>query len=384
MSFHYQDQQYRAAIVAGVRRVVIKVGTRLLTDVSGVSKKERIDQLVAQIALLRQRGLEVILVTSGAIGAGIQMLGTGKRPKALPGLQAHAAVGQCRLMTLYETACEKHGFHAGQLLLTAADVRDRERNLNVANCLEELLALGVLPVVNENDSVCVDEIKVGDNDTLAALVANMARADLTLLLTTIDGMRERIDEKLGARLSVVERLTPKIKAMASGTDGNPFSVGGMATKLKAADMVTRAGEAMWIVEGQDFSVLQQVFAAADIGTLFLPLKGTRMGKYQRFLAFFSPPVGDLLVDAGAARAICAGGKSLLPIGIRAVRGNFKRGATVKIINPAGEEIARGVCNYESSEVDRIKGRQTTEVPAVLGCEAYDEVVHRDHLALTQT
>lgn len=384
MSFHYQDQQQRASVLRTVKRVVLKVGTRLLTDVDGASKKARIEQLVAQIARLRQRGLDVILVTSGAIGAGMRILGTDARPRSLPGLQAHAAVGQCRLMTLYETACEAHGFHAGQLLLTAADVRDHERNLNFANCLDELLTLGVLPVINENDSVSVEEIKVGDNDTLAALVATMARAELTILLTTIDGMRERTGTELGARLSVVERVTPRLKAMASGTDGNVFSVGGMATKLKAAEMVTNAGEALWIVEGRDFAALEQVFAAADVGTLFLPVKNTRMKTHQRFLAFFSQATGELVVDPGAERALCGAGCSLLPSGIRAVKGAFKRGATVKIVNAAGEELARGRCNYAAHEVERIKGLQTAAAVAMLGTEAYDEVIHRDHLVLTKS
>ncbi|MDX9980820.1 MAG: glutamate 5-kinase, partial [Lentisphaeria bacterium] len=189
MHFTFEDRGERAQALAGVRRVVVKVGTRLLMDVPGATKGERVQQLVDEIAVLRQQGFEVILVSSGAVGAGLAVLGTPRRPRDVPGLQAHAAVGQCRLMYLYESACARHGFHCGQLLLSADDLlRSRERHLNVTNCLGELLRNGVLPVINENDSVSVEEIRFGDNDTLAALVATLLRADLTILLTTVDGM----------------------------------------------------------------------------------------------------------------------------------------------------------------------------------------------------
>ncbi|MCK5805189.1 MAG: glutamate 5-kinase, partial [Lentisphaeria bacterium] len=234
MDYAYIDGEYRARALQGVRRVVVKVGTRLLTDMEGWSKAERVGQLVGAIAQLRDRGLEVILVSSGAIGAGMAMLKTTRRPKTVRGLQAHAAVGQSRLMSLYETACVGHGFHCAQLLLTAGDVKDHERHLNVTSCLEELLARGVLPIINENDSVSVEELKFGDNDLLAALVATMTRADLTVLLTTVDGMYNPKAEGERKRLSVVCELTDEVLAMAGETDGNHFSVGGMLTKLQAA------------------------------------------------------------------------------------------------------------------------------------------------------
>jgi len=380
----YRDAGQRAAALKNVSRAVVKVGTRLLTDTDDLSKGGRAEQLVRAIAGLRARGLDVILVSSGAIGAGMSVLGTAKRPSSLPQLQAHAAVGQSRLMYLYETACAMHGFHCAQLLLTASDVQDRERHLNVTSCLDALLAKGVLPVINENDSVSVDEIRFGDNDILAALVATMLRSDLTILLTTVDGMYESgPDGTPGRRLSVVSRLTPAVQAMAEGTDGNRFSVGGMKSKLRAAELVTRAGENLWIADGADFQVLDDLFAGADVGTLFTADKGPRMKARKRFLAFFSEPGGDLVVDSGAARALARQGRSLLPSGIAAVQGRFERGDTVRILSAAGVEIGKGVCNYSSDEVLRIKGRKSTEVSGILDCEAYyEEVVHRNYLALT--
>jgi glutamate 5-kinase len=384
MSFLYQDNGQRAQLLPGVKRVVVKVGTQLLMRVPGTTEAQRVVELVAQVAALRARGLEVILVTSGAIGMAVKSLGLKKRPGEIPALQALAGFGQCRLMSLYGTACDIYGFQCGQLLLTAADVRERERNLNVSNCLREMLKMGVLPVINENDSVAVEEIKFGDNDTLASLVATMVGADLIVLLTTIDGMRERgADGALGKRLSVVTAVTPRVKEMAGGTDGNPFSTGGMITKVLAGERILKSGSAMWIVDGTDFGVLPRLFEGADTGTLFAPAKAARMAAHKRFLAFFSKAAGEVVVDAGAEKALCSGGKSLLPGGIREIRGEFRRGATVRVLNPDGEEIARGVTNYGSGELAMVKGRKSSDIPAILGAEAYDEAIHRDHLVLTR-
>jgi glutamate 5-kinase len=286
-------------------------------------------------------------------------------------------------MYLYESACVLHDFHCGQLLLTAADLQDRERQLNVANCIQALLAKGILPVINENDSVSVDEIRFGDNDVLAALTAAMVRADLTVLLTSVDGLRVREAEGFGHRISVVEHLSDGVWAMAGDTDGNPFSTGGMRSKLRAADVVNRAGEPLWIADGSDFSALRQVFAGADIGTLFTAtVTNGRMRSRKRFLAFFSEPAGDVEVDAGAARALRFAGKSLLPSGVRDVRGVFSRGDTVRILDNTGQELGRGVTNYASSELQRIRGCQTADIRRILGHDAYPEVAHRDFLVIT--
>ncbi len=380
----YKDTGQRARALTNIGRIVVKVGTRLLTDMDSVSKAERVEQLVHAVAGLRQRGLDVILVSSGAIGAGMSVLGTSKRPTALSMLQAHAAVGQSRLMYLYEMACVKHGFHCAQLLLTAADVQDRERHLNVTSCLDALLAKGLLPVINENDTVSVDEIRFGDNDILAALVATMLRADLTILLTTVDGMYE-CDENgsFSRRLSVVPKVTKALHAMAGGTDGNRFSVGGMTSKLRAAELVCKAGENLWIADGRDFSTLSQILDGADVGTLFPAPKGEKMKAKKCFLAFFSEPNGELIVDCGAAHALLENGGSLLPSGIVEVRGDFRRGDTVRVLDPDCAEIARGVSNYNSDEVMRFKGARSAEIGRILGYEACNEVVvHRDYLVLT--
>ncbi|MCR4576002.1 MAG: glutamate 5-kinase, partial [Lentisphaeria bacterium] len=283
MKVDFTDNGERAKLLKNVKRVVVKVGSRLLMDVAGVSAQQRVEELVREIAALRQRGLEVILVTSGAVATGMELLGTKMRPKSVASKQAHAAVGQCELMGLYEAASSKLGFHCAQLLLTAADLQDQERHLYVSECLASLLSLKALPVINENDSVCVDEIKVGDNDTLSAMVSSLVRADLTILLTTIDGMRERDMEtgELGRRLSVVRELDSELLAMAQGTDGNRFSVGGMITKLRAAAMVTRSGEGLLIADGEDFGVLSQIFGGEDVGSLFLPARKMRMHAHQR-------------------------------------------------------------------------------------------------------
>lgn len=378
----YEDKGQRRTALAGVRRVVLKVGTRLLTSVEGTSKSERVGALVEQIAALRELGLDLILVSSGAIGAGMSILETKRRPTSLPQLQAHAAVGQSRLMYLYESACTRYGFHCAQLLLTAADLQERERHLNVTCCLDALLSRRILPVVNENDSVSVEEIKFGDNDILAALTAAMMRADLTVLLTTVDGLHEPGEQGWGRRVSVVSRLTPQVQSMAGGTDRSDLSVGGMASKLRAAELLSKSGESLWVVDGRDFGVLQRVFAGEDVGTLFVAGSAGRMAARKRYLAFFSGNAGAVVVDTGAARALVEQGRSLLPIGIVAVEGAFERGETLRVLSEDGVEIARGTTNYSSDDVTRVRGRRTADLRQVLGHDAYDEVIHRDHLVLT--
>lgn len=385
MQYDYEDKGARLGVVSGVKRIVIKVGTRLLMDVEGVSPQERIRQLVHEIHGLRERGIEVVVVTSGAVGAGMELMGLKRRPKGMSSLQALAAVGQCELMSLYEGASNELGFHCAQLLLTAADMHDHERHGCVSECISSVLRGGALPVVNENDSVCVDEIKVGDNDTLAALVSSMCRADLTILLTTVNGMRERDSEtgELGERISVVREMDSAFLAMAQGTDGNRFSVGGMVTKLRAAAMVSRSGEALWIADGFDFGVLRQIISGEDVGTLFVPLRKARLHAKQRFLAFFSEPKGELIVDRGAEHAIVGSGKSLLPKGILGMRGVFQQGDTVRILNVDREEIARGTVNYSNAELSLVCGCGSDELRKTLGrTPEYEEAVHRDFLVLS--
>ncbi|MFA6930604.1 MAG: glutamate 5-kinase [Lentisphaeria bacterium] len=384
-SYSFTDQGERAKIFASVKRVVVKVGTQLLRGGKNSSSGKRIEELVEVLAALRARGLEVILVSSGAVGFGMTALQTAVRPKKIAQLQALAAVGQGHMMSCYGVACEKLGFHCAQLLLTAADLHDQVRNRRVIQCISALLEAGVLPIINENDSVCVDEIRVGDNDTLAAYVATMLRADLTVILTTVDGLQfcQPDEVELGARLSVVTELDEKILQMARGTDGNQYSVGGMITKLRAAHIVNLSGEALLIGGGKDFSNLERVLNGEDVGTLFLPVRKNRLHARQRFLAFFSEPAGSLIVDAGAEKAISQQKKSLLPGGVLGLTGTFHRGDTVCIVNSERKELARGIVNFAFDEVAKICGAQSNDLGKVLGREVENrEIVHRDFLVVT--
>jgi glutamate 5-kinase len=384
-SYSYQDQGERKKVLSSVKRVVIKVGTQLLQGGKNTTSEKRIEELVVALANLKKQGFEIILVSSGAVGFGMAALQTSVRPKKIAYLQALAAVGQSHLMSCYGAACEKHGFHCAQLLLTAADLHNQVRNRHVAQCVNALLENDVLPIINENDSVCVDEIRVGDNDTLAAYVATMLRADLTVILTKVDGMLycKAGEDELGERLSVVTALNEEVFQMAQGTDGNQYSVGGMITKLRAAHIVNLSGEALLIASGKDFSNLQKVMDGEDVGTLFLPARKNRLHARQRFLAFFSEPAGSLIVDAGAENAITQQNKSLLPGGVLGLTGTFHRGDTVCIVNSERKELARGIVNFAFDEVAKICGAQSSEIEKVLGREVDNkEIVHRDFLVVT--
>ena len=372
----------RAQILQDAERVVLKVGSRLLVDAQGRPDPARLSQLVEEIHRLRLQGRQVILVTSGAIAAGMAALGLDKRPKELPELQMCAAVGQGLLMGLYERECAARGFHCGQLLLTAEDVKHRRRHLNLSHCLETMLRTGVLPVINENDSITVKEIRFGENDGLAALVGILARAPLTVLLTSIDGMCQLLpDGSFGDRISVVPEVSPEILAMAGGTDGNQLSTGGMISKLRAAERCQTVGESLWIADGRDFSHLRRVFAGEDVGTLF-PGSAEKMSAHKRWLAFFPEVAGTVIVDDGAFRAVNEQGRSLLPGGIRSLRGEFSKGDVVEISGPDGRVFARGIANYSRGELDRIRGARSAEIPALLGAQDYyEEAIHRDNLVL---
>ena len=381
MNYQYQDKGERQAVLRKLRRLVVKVGSNLVRENPAV----RTAELIGRLAALRSRGIEVILVTSGAIPLGMSILERTTRPKDMAKVQALAALGQCYLMRHYENACEAHGFHCAQLLLTAADLQNRDRNLHVTACLRALLEEGVLPVINENDSVSVEQIKIGDNDTLAAMVATMLGADLTVLLTTIDGFHEneKPDGPLGQRISVIRELDDRLLAMAGTTDGNPYSTGGMVTKLHAASICTTGGHALAIVDGHDFNDLERFLDGEDCGTLFLQPSLTHpMRSWQRFLAFFSEPAGTLILDAGAADAVTNRNKSLLPGGLLGASGTFRKGDAVRLVGPDRTEIARGVVNFSYGELARICGAKTTELATRLGHPVENtEVVHKDHLVI---
>lgn len=366
--------ELRQQLLANCRQIIVKAGTRLLTD------RSRIAILVDGIAKIRARGFRVLLVTSGAVGIGMKQLGLERRPRELSKVQALAAIGQCKLMSIYDEECAARGFTSAQLLLNASDLRSRERYLNVMNCINALWEKDVLPIINENDSVSVDELKFGDNDILSGMLATLTGSQLTIILTTEQGLRERIDGVLGERISVVRKLDSAIKAMAGGTDNSEFSIGGMTSKLRAAELVTAAGDALWIADGRNVDTLERIINGDDVGTLFLPGKN-RVSGHKRWIKFFSAGDGHVTVDAGAAKAL-ANGCSLLPSGVTEVTGSFRRGDSIEVLSPDGELIARGLSNYDSEEAERIKRLHSNELSEALGGrDADDELIHRDNLSL---
>ncbi|MBO4646737.1 MAG: glutamate 5-kinase [Lentisphaeria bacterium] len=372
-----ENCELRKNLLKNCHRVVVKAGTRLLTD------PKLLPHIVQQIKDLRDSGKQVILVSSGAVGTGMKSLGLKKRPRRLSQVQALAALGQVKLMSMYEAECEKLGFRAAQILLTAEDLRSRERHLNALNCIETLLSDGVLPIINENDPVSVDELKFGDNDILASLLASMTRADLTIILTTVDGLKKpNPDGTLGDRISVVRGITDTQRDMAKGTDDGNMSIGGMASKLKAADTLNSAGEALWLASGKETDILDRIFRGEDVGTLFLPAEAKKkMESRKRWLSSFSRPHGKLLIDDGAVTALRRRGSSLLPSGIVGVEGDFVRGDVLEIVSAGQGLIGKGLTNFSSEECRKLMGHQSSENHAILNYDADDEVIHRNNLVV---
>jgi len=374
----------RKNILENCNQVVVKVGTRLLTDTV------MIKQLMLQINALREKGYKVMLVSSGAVGVGMKTLGLEKRPTKLSAVQALAALGQNKLMAMYQNECSKYGFNSAQLLLTADDLKDRKRHLNVMNCIESLWSQDILPIVNENDSVSVDELKFGDNDTLAGLLATMTRSELTIILTTVGGLHHKENNVLGERISVVDNITGELREMATGTDDAAFSVGGMISKLRAAEIVTAAGDYLWVADGREENIIEQILDGKDVGTVFLPTQNKSMQSKKRWISFFSKSTGDLLIDCGAVTALCDKGRSLLSSGITQVNGTFDRGDTIDICDPSGNVVARGLTNYNSDECSSIAGLKSGDIAKALMIEQHedlmaldDEVVHRNNLVVTK-
>ncbi len=372
----------RVETLADTRRMVVKVGTNVLAGKP--FGKRRIAALASQVAELSARGISVVMVSSGAIGAGMQQLGLARRPERLPGLQAAAAVGQTQLMKMWDASLGRRGLTSAQVLLTRDDCSHRRRYLNDRNTLHELLDHGVVPVVNENDTISTDEIALdnsfGENDILAAMVANLVQADLLVMLTDVDGLHARTDRGLSKQpVDVVEAITPEIQAWV-GPSVSGLGKGGMTSKLRAADMMVRSGEACAIVNGTRSKVLLRLLDGRPEGTLFLP-GPKKLSARQRWIGFDGRASGSVVVDAGAVRALCGRGKSLLPSGIVEVKGHFGAGDIVIIRDEDGTPVARGLSNYDAREVRLIQGRQTDEIEPVLGSRPYDVVVHRDNLVL---
>jgi glutamate 5-kinase len=363
------------------RRLVVKVGSGLVTAPGLGPDPDRIERLAADIAAARRADREVVLVSSGAIATGMARLALAERPRSIPEKQAAAAVGQSALMWQYEIAFKRHGLAVGQVLLTAHDIGDRTRYLNARNTLLALLGFGVVPIVNENDTVAVEEIKVGDNDNLSALVASLIEADLLVLLTDVEGLytADPARHPGAARLDIVETVTDEILMMA-GAREDGVSVGGMATKLQAAQKAAASGVPMVIASGREPGMLARIVAGEPVGTCFLP-KADRLGARKRWIAFAVPPQGRLAVDAGAARALIRQGRSLLPSGVTGVDGEFGAGEVVAVVDGDGREFARGLVNFDAGELRRIRGVKTHEIEARLGYKAVDEVIHRDNLVV---
>ncbi len=365
------------------RRVVVKVGSGVLSRGGIGLHRQTIADLASALAGLQDRGAEVILVSSGAILAGMEALGLTERPRELPLKQAAAAVGQSHLMRAYEEAFRLHGRRVAQILLTREDLRHRGRYLNARNTLFTLLRMAVVPIVNENDTVAVQEIQFGDNDTLSALVANMAEADLLTILTDTEGLFSADPRRdTSARLIPLVRPQDAVTSFCADEAGSPASIGGMSSKVQAARRAATAGIPTVVASGLQPGVLEAVWQGADVGTFFLPSR-SRMQSRKRWLAFASLPRGGIVVDAGARQALVAGGKSLLPSGIRMTRKSFRAGDVVSLVDTEDREFARGLVNYSRDEVEKIKGLKSHEIVVILGHKPYDEVVHRDNLVILE-
>ncbi|MEK6718757.1 MAG: glutamate 5-kinase [candidate division NC10 bacterium] len=369
--------------LAHAKRVVVKVGSGVLSR-GGISlHRPTMAGLASALAGLRTRGMEVILVSSGAILAGMEALGLTERPRDLPLKQATAAVGQSHLMRAYEEAFQPCGQRVAQILLTREDLRHRGRYLNARNTLFTLLRLGIVPIVNENDTVAVQEIQFGDNDTLSALVANLTEADLLVILTDTEGLFTADPRRdPSARLIPLVRPQDAVTSFCAEEAGSAAGIGGMSSKVLAARRATTAGIPTVVASGLKEGVLEAILRGAEAGTFFVPSR-SRMQSRKRWLAFASVPRGGIVVDAGARRALVSGGKSLLPSGIRTTRRSFRAGDVVSLVDPEDREFARGLANYSRDEVEKIKGLKSHEIAAVLGHKPYDEVVHRDNLVVLE-
>ncbi|MGL5206791.1 MAG: glutamate 5-kinase [Acidaminococcaceae bacterium] len=370
------------AALKDAKRIVIKVGSSTITYGNGKRNFSRIDRLAREIADLANQGKEIILVSSGAVAVGVDQLGLAEKPKTIPGKQAAAAVGQGVLMHTYEKIFAEYGQIVAQVLLTRIDSVDRHRYTNSRNTFLALLEHKVIPIVNENDVVAIDELKIGDNDNLSALVAGIVDADLLVILSDVNGLYTANPQKdPNARLvHEVTDITPEIEASA-GDAGSKVGTGGMFTKIQAAKMATSSGIHMVIASGEDKDAIRRILDGEEIGTLFVS-RENRLQFRKRWLAFGARIAGKIVVDEGCAKAVRkAGGCSILPAGITAVEGEFEAGNTISIINKNGHELARGLTNYSSEELDAIKGAKTSEIENLLGHKHFDEVIHRDDLVI---
>ena len=375
------DKAIRKKILGRVKRIVVKVGSSILASVEKGLHYGVFSHLTKEISDLKRQGYEFVLVSSGAIAAGMEKLGYKTRPQSITQKQATAAVGQSRLMNIYEGQFSRYQQMVAQVLLTHDDLSHRRRFLNARNTLLTLLELGIIPIVNENDTVVVDEIKFGDNDNLSALITNLIEADLLIILTNIDGLCDA-DPRYHPQarcIPLVKDIDVDMGGIIGDTDGE-WNVGGMVSKIQAAKKASRFGIPTVIARGTRAEVLHQILKGKEVGTLILPKKEV-LSSRKHWIAFNLKPKGDVVVDEGAKKAIVQKGKSLLPSGVVKVKGSFDRGDPVSCLGPRGKEFARGLVNYSASELERIRGLKSEQIETALGYKYCDEIIHRDDLVL---
>ena len=364
------------------RRWVIKIGSAVLTDNGQGLSHEFIARLASDVIALREQGREVIIVSSGAVAAGLARLGLDTRPSALDELQAAAAVGQSSLVQAYEAAFAPSGYLCAQILLSHDDVKSRDRYLNARATLQTLLDKGVIPIVNENDTVVTDEIRFGDNDTLAALVANLIDADALLMLTDQQGLFNADPRTVSNATLIQETDAHDTSLDAMVSEGSTLGRGGMVSKLRAARLAARSGALAVIADGREPQVVRHIANGAIAGTLFTTEKQPQPARKQ-WLASLLYPKGQLVLDAGAVKGVAQAGRSLLPVGVTAVTGDFLRGDLVRCVDPTGEEIARGLSNYSAADAKKLLGRASGDIEAILGFGGEEELIHRDNLITTR-
>jgi len=371
----------RKDIIKKVRRVVVKLGSYVLTTPSWKLDRKVFSDIARSVARLQQRGIQVVIVSSGAIASGMGTLGLKERPRVLSQEQAAAAIGQIRLMAFWERVFAPLGMHAAQILLTHSDLRDRKRFLNARHTVDSVFDFSAVPVINENDTVVVDEIKFGDNDHLSSLVTNLVQADLLIILTDIDGVYDSDPRSVSSAklIPLIRTVDSAVEQLACGTRSR-ISRGGMATKIRAAKTAAHFGIPTIIANGKTPENLYAIFSGRQVGTLILP-EQNKLTSRKHWIAFTLKPQGSIQVDDGAKTAMVEKGRSLLPSGITAVSGDFSAGEAVSCCDKNGVEFARGITAYGSGDIDKIKGLKSARIEAVLGCCGDEEVIHRDDMVI---
>ncbi len=372
----------RKELVKSAKRVVIKAGSGVLTGKNGLSRKT-IDNIAKGICDLKAKGIEVILVSSGAIASGLKKIGMDKRPVSISKQQAVAAVGQSNLMMTYEKAFKRHGQMVAQILITRDDLNNRRRYLNARNTLLTLLSWGITPIINENDTVVVDEIKFGDNDNLSAMVTTLTDSQVLIILTDREGLfdKDPRSDKSARLISVVDKIDNRVMGYANSVPGI-LGTGGMAGKIEAARKASIKGIPVFIANGRKNNIIQKILEGEEAGTLFMPQKTLLCGR-KHWIAFTRSLKGSLILDKGACTAIKDRGKSLLPSGVKEIIGRFNRGDSVSLLDEDSQEIAIGIANYNSDDIKRIKGVRSNKIEGLLGYKHDDEIIHRDNLVITE-